>query len=333
MKKLISLCIVLSLFLTASLAAQEIVPEEKPVDGKTARESAAQAKPPYLAWDSEVILPVNLYDTYTFDSAKWPYIRTGMYLFGPVFVTVWGAAEWGWGTQEKFTFKTSHFRGAHALNGASDKIGHAWASYFVKREATFLFRATGSSPLRSNLEGAFYTEAVMTLLEFGDGLSTAQGFDVYDFVCNNIGIAAGLILDQFPVLDRMFALQWEYVPTKRYRRHVAEGAMGSVDFFTDYSGQKYLFTTKLGGIPYLSQTPLRYVNVDLGYYSKGYYNDDFKYSTREMYLGFSINFSMAFGDLLPVGYTSAFLQTTFNYIHLPWDLEAKNWEFTKARND
>ncbi len=343
MKKLIALCIILVLSFSAALSAEEIPADEKAVRDETAKEETVKEKAVNeqtinkqvspVPWDSVVVLPVNLYDTFAFDPAKGPYIRAGMLLAGPVFITVWGFAEWGWGNQDSLVFKAHNVWGANALDGASDKFGHALASYYITKEAAFLYRATGYSRLWANIAGALYAESVMGLMEIGDGFSTAQGFDFNDFIFNNIGIAVGLIMSQFPVLDRMFAFQWEYVPTKRYRRSVANNKYTSADFFTDYSGQKVILATKLGGIPYLSRTPLRYMNIDLGYYARGYYNKDFSHNTRNMYLGVSINYSIAFGDLLPVSYTSSFLQTTFNYVHVPLDIEAKTWEFTKSRND
>jgi len=343
MKKLISLCLLFSILSASTLYSQEtpeksaagedkaVVETPEVVETPKVPEVPVEAKAPRTD-SSAVILPVNLYDTFAFSPGATPWVRPTMYLLGPVFVTVWGFAEWGYGSSDKIRWKQSRFTGANALNGASDKFGHAWSAYFIKREATFLYRATGSSRLRANIEGALYSEAIMTLLELGDGFSTAQGFDFTDFIFNNIGIVSGLVLDQFPVLDRMFALQWEYIPTKRYRRNIENGKYASADFFTDYSGQKFIFATKLAGIPYLSQTCLRYVNIDLGYFSKGYYNDYYKHNTRNFYLGFSANFSIVFGELLPKGYTSSTLQTAFNYIYVPLDIEAKTWELSKTRN-
>jgi len=136
-------------------------------------------------------------------------------------------------------------------------------------------------------------------------------------------------LDQFPVLDRMFALQIEWVPTKTFRRKFEPFTENS-DIFTDYSGQKMILATKLGGIPYVSRTPLRYVNLDLGYLSRGYGNNEWSHDTREVYMGLSVNFSIAFGDLLPKGYISSTMQTVFNYYHVPFDLEAKKWQLSSV---
>ncbi len=273
---------------------------------------------------SNVNLPVNLYDNFTFNEKVSPYIRTITYLSGPAFMTIYGFMLWDWGSQEDFTLKPQTFKGAHAINGAADKWGHMFANYAGKRFFTFLFRSTGSSKPRSNIEGAILMEMTSLIGEVGDGYSHNYGFDPYDVLFNQFGIMLGMLLDWSPVLDRMFTMKWEYFPSKRVRNHLDK--TDRWDISTDYNDAKYILATKLGGIPYLSQTPFRYFNIDVGYYTRGYrHTEEYPSRTRNIFLGFSVNFTIAFGDLLPVGYTSSTLQSLFNYYHPPWDLEAKTW--------
>ncbi len=321
MKRILTLALVALFSLNLALSAQE-APAEDP--------QPPVEQPASVSDSPTVRLPVNLYDTFSFDESKWPYIRTGIYMFGPGFVTVWGLVEWGWFDGTSFLYKPSKVWGAHALNGASDKFGHLYGTYAVKRLSTFFFRSTGSSPMRANIEGGIYASSVQLIMEIGDGFSSAQGFDINDVIFNTIGAGIGMLLDGFPVLDRIFALQWEYVPTKKFRKSFEKNGGG--DFFTDYSGQKYLLVTKLGGIPYLSLTPLRYINLDFGYYSRGFYNSYFDRDTRNIYIGMSINYTIAFGDILPTGYASSTLQSFFNHYHPPFDLEIRDWELTSAKN-
>jgi hypothetical protein len=131
-----------------------------------------------------------------------------------------------------------------------------------------------------------------------------------------------MLLDWSPLLDGIFTLKWEYYPSRAMRK---EFDKEHYDIATDYSGSKYILTTKLGGIPYLSRTPVRYLDVDVGYYTRGYRDSKYYPSRkRAVYLGLSMNFTFAFGDLLPAGFTSSTAQTFFNYFHPAWDLEVKN---------
>lgn len=275
--------------------------------------------------------PINLYDSYTVSRERSPYVRTGLYVFAPSFFIIYGFSTWGWKVEEGFTINPETYRGEDAVHGGADKFGHLYTAYVIKRFSSFLFRASGSSGAMANFEGAVFSEIIMLGSEIGDGFSKGYGFDPYDVMFNNIGILIGILIDCYPVLDRIFAIQFEYVPTREMREDFS--LSDNRDLPTDYGGSKYILATKLSGIPYISLTPLRYVNVDLGFYSRGYDQRYVRKKTRNVYLGFSINLSIAFGDVLPVGYTSSTLQTFFNYFHLPWDYEARRWKLSEAANE
>ncbi len=271
-----------------------------------------------------VRLPVNIYDTYTFSKEVKPYMKLFAYASGPTFMLLYGVASWSWFEQDSFTLKPETYKGPYAINGAADKYGHAWANYMGKRVFTFLFRATGSSRNRANIEGALLMNLTSLITEVGDGFSPDYGFDPYDVLFNQIGILVAMLLDWSPFLDRIFTLKWEYFPSKKQRKRFDE--IEQWDIATDYNDQKFLLTTKLGGIPYLSLSPLRYINLDLGYYTLGYRPAvDYPSRTRNLFVGISINYTIAFGDLLPVGTASSAIQSFFNYYHPPCDYEAKTW--------
>ncbi|MDY6967498.1 MAG: DUF2279 domain-containing protein [Spirochaetota bacterium] len=276
-------------------------------------------------------LPVNLYDSLTFSDEYSPYIRGGLIFITPLFFTVYGITTWGWDIDKGFTYNPETYKGKNAVHGAADKFGHLYSSFLLKRFSTFLLHSSGSSKNRANIEGAILAELIMLATEIADGFSPDYGFDIYDFMFNNIGILIGMIFDWSPLLDRIFTLQFEYVPTKEMREEF--DLIDNHDLPTDYGGTKFMLTTKLAGIPYISLSPFRYINIDFGYYSRGYDQKYVKTKTRNLFFGISVNFSIVFGDILPVGYTSSTLQTFFNYIHLPWDIEAKRIKLSKIANE
>lgn len=275
-------------------------------------------------WNKEaedtIRLPINLYDEFKFQEENSQYIRKGLYFFGPTFMVLYGFTTWGWDRRESFTMRPESYRGSHSVDGAADKYGHLFGNYLIKRLTTFLFRAVGSSRNRANIEGAILTEIITLSGEIGDGFGPDYGFDPYDILFNNIGILIGVLLDYSVSLSRIFTIKWEYVPTREMREKFSRDHH---DIFTDYSGQKVIFTTKFVGLPYISLSPLRYFNFDVGYYSRGYNPAKyFRSRTRNLSFGFSINLTIVFGDILPEGYISSSMQSFFNYFHLPWDYEA-----------
>ncbi len=281
---------------------------------------------------SNVLLPKNLFSSYRFSNGTSGYIRPLLYILGPLGMTLWGVAEWDWGTSKGFSFYPQSPWGTHAVDGGVDKLGHMFGTYMMKQTFSFMLRSAGYSKTRATWEGALMAEITQLVTEIGDGFSTIYGFDPYDLLFNNIGILLGIVFDYFPTVDRLFSVQWEYVPTRQFREDL-DWKLSEIDIMTDYSGQKFFLATKLGGIPYLSQTPLRYINIDLGFYSRGYKpRRYYNYRRQFVHIGFSVNFVIAFGDLLPTGYFSSSLLRALGYVHLPCDVESKKITLIQKRN-
>jgi len=287
--------------------------------------------------ESTVELPANRFNSFTFSKSASSYIKFSLYIAAPSLMAIYGFTTWNWNANESFTFRSETYKGTHAINGAADKYGHLYANFISKRFFNFIFKATGSSSNRANIESTLLAEITSLGIEIGDGFSPKYGFDPYDVLFNQIGILFGAILDFSPFLDRIFTLKWEYYPSKQMRAKFDINEYH--DFVTDYSGQKFIFSTKVGGIPYLSLTPLRYFNFDLGYYTRGYRNNSYKGKnfyksrSRHLFIGLSANFSIVFGDLLPVGFISSSIQTYFNYFHPKWDLELKDHVVSDKTHD
>ena len=275
-----------------------------------------------------VRLPVNLYDSLAFSEQTAPYVKYGLYIAAPTFFFIYGVTTWGWTAGQGFEVNPETCFGNNAVHGAADKFGHMYAGYLLTRMSYFLFRSSGSSQNMANLEGAILSEFTTLASEIGDGFSPDYGFDPYDFAFNNLGIILGLILNWSPVLDRIFAYQIEYFPSKDMRDRFS--ITHHHDLPTDYGGTKFMLATKFAGIPYLSLTPVRYFNFDVGYYSRGYDQRGYHSRTKNVYLGVSINLSIAFGDLLPTGYTSSSIQSAFNYVHVPLDYEFKKFVISRS---
>jgi hypothetical protein len=232
--------------------------------------------------------------------------------------------EWNLGKRDHFWINPETFIGSHAANGGVDKCGHMFSNYVGTRFLTFMFRATGSSKNKAIIQGALLNDITSLIGEIGDGFSLKYGFDPYDVLFNHFGILLGMVLEYYPSLNRIFSMTWEYVPSKRLMHNL--GNLTKWDITTDYDAAKFMLTTKLSGIPYLSLTPLRYLNVDVGYYTRGYkHPEEYSSKTRNIFFGISINYAITFEKILPIGYLSSTIQSFFNYYHPWWDLEMKNW--------
>ena len=274
-------------------------------------------------------ISVNLFDTFTFSKKTSPFVRQCTYLGAPIGMFLYGVYFWEWslGKQDYFSIKPETFIGSRAPNGGADKCGHMFANYAGTRFLTFMFRATGSTKNKAIIQGALLNDVTSFIGEIGDGFSMNYGFDPYDVLFNQFGVLLGMVLEYFPSLSRVFSMTWEYMPSKRLLHNLAHATKW--DISTDYDAAKFMLTTKLCGIPSLSLTPLKYLNVDVGYYTRGYkHPEEHPSRTRNIFLGISINYSIACEKVLPPGYCSSTLQSLFDYYHPWWDLEMKNWNIS-----
>ena len=100
----------------------------------------------------------------------------------------------------------------------------------------------------------------MLYVEVFDGFSNDHGFAREDVVMNLLGTGLAYARTVNPdVRDLVdFRLEYQSSGYKGYRP------------FSDYSGQKYLLALKLGGFKALRDTPFRYLELQTGYYTRGF---------------------------------------------------------------
>jgi hypothetical protein len=136
-------------------------------------------------------------------------------------------------------------------------------------------------------------------------------------VWNLGGGLLALLLDIYPPLDNLIGFQVEYWPSKDHRNQNREKW---IEVTSDVTGQKFLLALKLAGLPYIGDTFLQYLQMDFGYYTRGYWFSDstYDYQTRHMYIGFAINLSRVSEKALPRGGFRSFFTTLFKYYHAPY---------------
>ena len=113
-----------------------------------------------------------------------------------------------------------------------------------------------------------------------------------------------------PALRRLVDFRVSYFPSWGSRKGYTS------DYISDYSGFKYLLAFKAEGVRALSSTWLRYLEMYLGYYTRGYESQDRDHygdPHRVMYTGIGLNLS----DLLNrAGWKKT--ATVLEYYQPPW---------------
>jgi len=108
------------------------------------------------------------------------------------------------------------------------------------------------------------------------------GFSYEDMLMNTAGSVAGYLMYKYPEFARKVDLRWEYAP-----------AFDRTDLFTDYEHTKYLLALQLSGFDRFKDTPLQFLELQLGYYSRGF---ETRRPDRErnIYIGVGVNLARVF---------------------------------------
>ena len=113
--------------------------------------------------------------------------------------------------------------------------------------------------MKSAITGAIVSGVAFLAVEVGDGFSR-YGASYEDFIASAAGIGFSFLRNTVPGLREKIDFRMEYVPTGN----------GDKLGLGDYSGKKFLLAGKLG-FDAFKETPLRYVELHAGYYTRGYH--------------------------------------------------------------
>jgi len=194
------------------------------------------------------------------------------------FIAAYGIANWDYGGRWPSQRSEGWF-GRDTREGGVDKLGHLYGTYALSHALSSLYRSWGFQEDDAGLVGALSALGLQTFMELGDSF-TSYGFAYEDVVMNAAGAAAGYLLWRHPTLRRKLDLRIEYRP-----------AFDNADVFTDYEHQKYLLALRLDGFDAVPPGPLRYLELHLGYYARGYSDGAPENDERNVYVGIGINLS------------------------------------------
>ena len=192
-----------------------------------------------------------------------------------------GASEWGWG-KTNFHFTSEGWFGKNTMYGGIDKLGHAYSAHLMSDYITWRLRSMGYPAQESSITAAILTGIAFAGVELGDGFSH-YGASHEDFLASAAGIAFSYLRNTVPGLHDKVDFRMQYIPAPQ----------GDFVGVGDYDGKKFLLAWKLGGFEAFKDTPLRYLEIHTGYYTRGYAapaHSDVP-GTRTAYVGLGLNLS------------------------------------------
>lgn len=250
--------------------------------------------------------------------------RYAVLLSVPMTTYLFAWLSWDWGdVRSQWKWAHEGWFGRNTYSGGADKLGHFYSHYLMTRLLYMVFNYTENGGYKKWIFSSLLPAFLAIGIELGDAYSSAQnGFAYQDMVCGFTGIAFGLLLERFPVVDSFVGFSVEYYPSKYFRKNMGQ----ILRFVDDYSGWKFMVNFKLAGFRDLGlNVPvfLRYIMIDVGYYTRGFTEYDAKVGEtqrkRSVFIGFSVNIMEFIDDCFRGKYPKAshYLKMPFKYIHTP----------------
>lgn len=256
---------------------------------------------------------------FTFDSfKKLPKEKKAFYFNAGIAsgIVLWGIAFWDYGKRDPHLNSEGWFTD-DSSNGGADKLGHFYTNYLTTHVLAKLYYSWGYEKKKATKFGALSSFGLHALMEFGDSYSN-YGFSYEDLIFNGLGCYLGYLTYMYPEVSRKFDLRLEYFPSKEVRKEK------TLDVITDYSGMKFLIATKLDGFDFIKNKYLKYLELHIGYFTRGYGDTTGSYinESRHIYAGIGVNLSKIFKDL-SFNRTSKVLtyyQVPYTYVPIEYNL-------------
>lgn len=170
-----------------------------------------------------------------------------------------GKQQWDWG-DSKFRFHNEGWFGSSTPYGGADKLGHAWSANLLADFLTWRLQSRGFNTYEAAITGSLFSAVGMAAIELGDGFSRHYGASYEDLLADFAGAGFAFLRNTVPGLREKLDLRLQYLPTA----HDDSFGVG------DYSGKKFVLALKLAGFEQFKDTPLNYLELQAGYFTRGY---------------------------------------------------------------
>jgi hypothetical protein len=226
--------------------------------------------------------------------------------------TAFGISNWDWGSSG-FHFENEGWFGKDTKYGGMDKLGHAFTGYLLTEYFSQRIAHEVADTNGAIVTGSILGMGVMTYIEFFDGFSGGHGFSYEDLIANGLGVGFSFLRNTVPEVANKLDFRLEYMQSQ----------YSGFAPFTDYAGQKYVLALKLAGFDELKETPLRFVELQAGYFTQGYTDAEREAGVeqkREPYLAVGLNLNELLGQAPEVRDTLPGLAASraFEYLQVPY---------------
>lgn len=215
------------------------------------------------------------------------------------------------GETQSFRFVDEGFFGRNTGQVGLDKLAHAWNGYvFTDVLYKRMARKVGGGA-KTAWTAAALGMALQTYGEIYDGFHRGSGFSWQDMGFNAAGVGFSVLRHTVPGVAEKVDYRTYFVPVNR-----PEG-LGDPDRFEK---QRFLLAVKGSGFAGINRTPLRFLELHLGYRGKNFSVTDRKVGLtpeRRVFVGIGFNLSEALFKNRS-GWASSVARSGLEYFQLPY---------------
>lgn len=175
---------------------------------------------------------------------------------------------------------------------------------------TIIARRTGDKR-EAAMSSALLGTGLMAYAEVLDGFTKRTGFSNEDMLAHMAGAGFSLARNRIPGLRNKVDFRMHYLP---------RGRGNDFRLVNQMAQRKYLIATQLSGFRRFENSPLRFVEVHLGYFGRGFTeverarNDPLR---RRVYVGIGFNVQQLF-SAEPKSRLERMARGTLDYVQLPY---------------
>lgn len=210
-----------------------------------------------------------------------------------------------------FHFKDEGWFGKDTQNLGMDKLTHAFNTYLIAELLHHrIHRNTGASE-GDAVTAAILASGLMALNEISDAIEPDSGYSMQDIAMNVAGATFSVLRNTVPGLKQKLAFKIEIMPNHQIYSRTGKA---------HYEQQRFMFSLKGAGFEKLEGSPLKYLDLQVGYYASDFLNSDRDRGVaakRHLFVGVGLNL----GELLLGSSRSTIgkaARSALDYIQLPY---------------
>ncbi|TDW62746.1 putative lipoprotein DUF2279 [Novosphingobium sp. PhB55] len=187
-----------------------------------------------------------------------------------------------------FHFHNEGWFGKDTTNLGIDKLTHAFDTYLIAEILHMRLHDKTHASQGDAVTAAILASTFMALNEISDGIETDSGYSMQDITMNLVGAGFSILRNTVPGMREKVAFKIEIIPDDNIYSYRGQA---------HYAQQRYMLSFKGAGFEGLKRTPLRFVDLQVGYYGSDFMIDDRlagKEPKRHLFVGLGLNL----GELL-----------------------------------